>query len=227
MTESEWRTGTDTEAMLEFLRGRISSRKLRLFACACVRLVWHLLPEPVHRYREAIAFAEDLADGRRTPWERDELVGQLQRTMGAAWQERYLGRYALTRTVHAVHEALSNSSRRAAAEVVRYVSMALREDAVREGGPAWRHAPADVLRHLVGDPFRPVRIELAWRAWQAGAVVKIASAIYDERRFEDLPVLADALEEAGCDSADLLGHCRAAGGHVRGCWAVDLVLDRS
>jgi hypothetical protein len=224
VTESEWQTCTDTEAMLKFLRGRISNRKLRLFACACVRLVWHLLPEPAHRYREAVAFAEDLADGRRTSWERDDLVRQLQEDdFGVQLHARHLGRFGVTRVAHAVHEALGFAPRRAAAEAVRYVSMAL----LVRGGEEWRRGPADVLRHLVGDPFRPVRIEPSWLAWHGGAAVKIASAIYDARSFADLPVLADALEEAGCDSADLLDHCRGPGGHVRGCWAVDLVLDRS
>jgi hypothetical protein len=51
----------------------------------------------------------------------------------------------------------------------------------------------------------------------------LARAVYDERAFDRLPILADALEEAGCDSAELLAHCRNSGPHVRGCWAVDAV----
>jgi hypothetical protein len=61
------------------------------------------------------------------------------------------------------------------------------------------------------------------RAWQNGAVPKLAAEIYDARAFDRLPILADALEEAGCDDADGLAHCRSGGEHVRGCWVVDWV----
>jgi hypothetical protein len=57
-------------------------------------------------------------------------------------------------------------------------------------------------------------------------VAALVPAIYDGRAFDRLPVLADALEEAGCQDADLLGHCRGAGPHVRGCWPVDLILGK-
>jgi hypothetical protein len=60
--------------------------------------------------------------------------------------------------------------------------------------------------------------------WQGGALRDLAQAITDERRFDDLPILADALEEAGCDNAALLQHCRWPGEHVRGCWVLDLIL---
>jgi hypothetical protein len=63
----------------------------------------------------------------------------------------------------------------------------------------------------------------AWLAW-GGLVPTLARAIREERRFQDLPVLADALEDAGCTDADILGHCRAGGPHLRGCWVLDLLL---
>ena len=83
-----------------------------------------------------------------------------------------------------------------------------------------------LLRCLFGNPFRPVSLDPAWLGWNAGTVVKLAQAIYDDRRFGELPVLADALEDAGCTDAAILAHCRGPGEHVRGCWAVDLVLGR-
>jgi hypothetical protein len=89
------------------------------------------------------------------------------------------------------------------------------------------HEVAELLREVFGNPFRPVSISRSVLAWNDGTVVKLARAIYDERAFDRLPVLADALEEAGCDHADLPGHCRAPGPHVRGCWAVDLLLNQS
>jgi hypothetical protein len=63
--------------------------------------------------------------------------------------------------------------------------------------------------------------------WNDGTVIKIAQAIYNERAFERLPILADALEDAGCDNADILRHCREPGEHMRGCWVVDLLLGKS
>jgi hypothetical protein len=65
-----------------------------------------------------------------------------------------------------------------------------------------------------------------WLCWHGGTIPKLAQAIYDERAFDRLPVLADALEEAGCTDADLLGHLRGPGPHVRGCWALDLLLGK-
>jgi hypothetical protein len=66
-----------------------------------------------------------------------------------------------------------------------------------------------------------------WLAWNGGTILKVAQAIYDDRRFEDMPILADALEEAGCTNEGILSHCRGSGEHVRGCWVVDLILGKS
>jgi hypothetical protein len=76
---------------------------------------------------------------------------------------------------------------------------------------------------LFGNPFRPAALDPAWLAWNDGSVRKMAEAIYEEGRFGDLPILADAPEDAGCADADVLAHCRAPGEHVRGCWVVDLL----
>jgi len=69
--------------------------------------------------------------------------------------------------------------------------------------------------------------EFRWKQTNNFIAPQIAQAIYDERDFDRLPILADALEDAGCDNTDLLNHCRQPGDHVRGCWAVDLVLGKS
>jgi hypothetical protein len=82
---------------------------------------------------------------------------------------------------------------------------------------------AFLLREVFGNPFRPIAFD---PAWLTDAVKALAQMIYDERRFDELPILADALEEADCTSADILSHCRALGTHVRGCWVVDLLLGR-
>lgn len=88
-----------------------------------------------------------------------------------------------------------------------------------------REAQCLLIRDIFGNPFRPV--DAAWLKRRQGKVPKIAQRIYDARAFADLPILADALEEAGCTNAELLAHCRHPGPHVRGCWAVDLILGKS
>jgi hypothetical protein len=78
----------------------------------------------------------------------------------------------------------------------------------------------------VGNPGRSVPIAASWLAWDGGTVPRLAQAIYAGRAFDRLPILADALEEAGCTDADLLGHCRGPGPHVRGCWVMDRLLGK-
>jgi hypothetical protein len=83
---------------------------------------------------------------------------------------------------------------------------------------------AALFRDIFGNPFRPVAFDPSWRT---EAVVALARGMYESRDFAPMPVLADALEDAGCADADILAHCRGDGPHVRGCWVVDLVLGKS
>jgi hypothetical protein len=83
-----------------------------------------------------------------------------------------------------------------------------------------------LLRCIFGNPFRPVTIDPTVLTWNGGTIPRMAQAIYDDRRFADLPILADALEEAGCSEPAILSHCRSGGEHVRGCWVVDLLLGK-
>jgi hypothetical protein len=87
---------------------------------------------------------------------------------------------------------------------------------------------------VIGNAFRRAAVDPGWLAWQGGTVARLAEAAYDERQLPSghldparLAVLADALEEAGCTDPDLLGHLRGPGPHVRGCWALDLLADKS
>lgn len=85
-------------------------------------------------------------------------------------------------------------------------------------------AQAGMLRDIFGNPFRPVTFD---PAWLTPAVTSLAQMSYEERTFDRMPELADALEQLGCTNADILEHCRGPGPHVRGCWVVDLVLGKS
>ncbi|QJW95875.1 hypothetical protein [Frigoriglobus tundricola] len=91
---------------------------------------------------------------------------------------------------------------------------------VRAATPA---VQVQLLCCLVGNPFRPAVFSPEWRT---GTALTLASQMYDSRDFSAMPILADALQDTGCDSASILDHCRGSGPHVRGCWVVDLVLGK-
>jgi hypothetical protein len=90
-----------------------------------------------------------------------------------------------------------------------------------------QRAQAALIRCIFGNPFRAApAVDPSWLAWNGRTVIKLAAGIYEGRRFGDLPILADALEEAGCADGAILAHCRSGGEHVRGCWVVDLLTGR-
>jgi hypothetical protein len=94
-------------------------------------------------------------------------------------------------------------------------------------GVSVRREQALLLRDIVGDPFRPVAVDPSWRSGHGGRVSRMARSIYEARRFGDLSLLADALEDAGCAVPEIFAHCRHPDSHVRGCWVIDLLLERS
>jgi hypothetical protein len=82
-----------------------------------------------------------------------------------------------------------------------------------------------LLRDIVGNPFREVKFN---KRWLTTDVLALARGIYDERAFDRMPILADALQDAGCNADDILSHCRDANQpHVRGCWVLDLILGKT
>jgi hypothetical protein len=91
-------------------------------------------------------------------------------------------------------------------------------------GAAERKEQAKLLHDIFGNPFRPASINLAWLT---STVVALASQMYESRDFSAMPILADALQDVGCENEDILSHCRQPGEHVRGCWVVDLVLGKT
>lgn len=232
----------DVGTLLAYLAGKVGARKLRLFACACCRTMWEWLE--VRACRRAVEVAECHADGL----EDDETLRlaheAVQRLKGFNdWYPTWAGTYPLDYWVaHAAHACAADDAGEATAETATMAQRAIAEGARRGLWPnrtiydprpisKKKAAPlteaqlqARWLRDIVGNPFRPVAVEPSWLAWASGTTHRIAEAIYQERAFDRLPVLADALEDAGCDNADLLEHLRGPGDHVRGCFAVDLVL---
>ncbi|HEV3260586.1 MAG TPA: hypothetical protein VG013_27270 [Gemmataceae bacterium] len=238
MTEVQWLTCTDPMPMLEFLRDKTSDRKLRLFACACCRRILRFIRHS--QSREALDFAERFADGLARKKE-------LTATRLALTQALEL-RTKLSQTVAStVYSTLHDNAQGAAEETVEVtmsVGLTRKERQVKK--PASFHEAAALsarelkalieatlgrnrkaqcvlLRDIVGNPFRPLAEEPAWRT---AKVVALAQAIYERRAFARMPALADALERAGCADATMLAHCRGRGPHARGCWLLDAILER-
>jgi hypothetical protein len=221
MDAAEWDNAADPRPMLDRVpRAADTIRRRRLFACASARLVWHRLKA---RWRRAIDTAERYADGLAS-----------QADLAADLPERS---WPTPMAEWVVHRAmLMSASLRAQgfSGVTEYVAASLAGDqGVAYAPEAHRDAHArmaGLVRCVFGNPFRPVALDAAWLP---PTVKALAQAAYQERALPsgglDLPrlqVLADALEEAGCPETALLDHLRGPGPHVRGCWAVDVVLGR-
>jgi len=228
MTEAEWLSSNDLHAMLFSLRGKINSRKLRLFGVACCRRISHLLPDP--RSRVMVEAAERVADDNN---ERKSFQACFPGAMEVI--EQVCGPYngprsqlyrLLTDDKSACVAVFMLTWRAEASGLVdtavlaRYTASCLSEKKEQLN-------QCNLLRCIVGNPYHSSAIDQSWLRWNDGTIRKLAQSIYDERAFDRLPILADALEDAGCDNADILTHCRGPNEHVRGCWVVDLLLGKS
>ena len=226
MTEAEWLDCTRPEPMLQFLRGKVSKRKLRLFACGCCRRIWRLLTH--ERSRRAVEAAERFADGRASKAELASFWVELDDLPFHSEQE--VPSYAATYAARgSAWSAASSVPREAASEEAYSAVHSKYWDWRREEVlSAAEQGQAALLRCLFGNPFHPPPpLPDAVLAWNDGTVGRIARSIYDEQAFDRMPILADALLDAGCDNEELIQHCRTEGPHVRGCWAVDLILGKA
>jgi hypothetical protein len=219
MTEAEWLKCGDPTAMLTLLGQRFSDRKLRLFSCACCRRVWRFARD--ERLAGVLDAIERYADGEAK--ERDRM------------DARKIAE-AVYANVDKPQDCLSIELRTAAEKSIRKHSLNRGELAAAAVG--WsgnanftrikateRRKQAVLLRDMAGDPFHPIALDPAWRT---SDVVLLAKGIYEDRAFDRMPILSDALQDAGCDKNDLLTHLRDTKQvHVRGCWVVDLVLGKS
>ena len=220
--ETEWLTATDPTAMLEFLSEIVAGRKMRLFAIACCAgFVQWLIDQ---RSRRCLEVADRLADG---------LVGDEE--LAAAREEASSNDLLIDLPSH-----LAGAARAAYFAVLdeEYLSVAdVMQAAVQDSAASlpdqeWAERiiaaeclrQANLLRDIFGNPIRPSVVDPRWRT---SDVIGVAQAIYEDRAFDRLPILGDALMDAGCDDDAMLEHCRSEGPHVKGCWVVDLVLGKS
>lgn len=237
MTETEWLGSDDAVEMLGFLLRSdnqrkwladevveafwlplASDRKQRLCSLACCRHIWNQLNdgrsqkavEVGDRFVEGIASREELAEAHQAA---KEACSELLR-LGNGWDAATLAA-----------GAAEYASDRGDANVVQvaYRAGRVRDSDIGERGHARRCCLSELVRDIFGNPFRPVCVDPTWLTL---TVVRLAEHIYQERAFDQMPILADALEDADCDNADILNHCRQSGEHVRGCWLLDLLLGK-
>ncbi|WP_020472773.1 hypothetical protein [Zavarzinella formosa] len=240
MTEEEWLACADPDKMLEFIRENTTERKLRLCALACCSRVWSLLTD--ERSRRAIIVAENWTDGLATLDELDEARENASDACGTTHNHAVAdGWTAATWVVNAAANAAYGvcghhlnwlhdvelfetplwSARAVAGPEVEPAVNALGRT---EGLGLEMSRQCQFFRCVIGNPFRPVTFNQTWITFD---VRMIATGTYEDKAFERLPILADALEDAGCDNMDILSHLRGDGPHVRGCWALDLILGKS
>lgn len=221
MTQAEWLSCDDPEEMLKSLRDRASDRKLRLFAVACCR---HLLGQvSVNPWdREAVDVAERYADGEVS----DVELRDAAEATTSDWTAAYACAEAASPEggVNSAIYAADNAAHEAGEHAASLVDANGDHPAFAAGRAAEHEAQVDLIHCIFGNPFHPVTID---PAWLVPCIVKLARTIYEERAFDRMPELADALEAARCHDADILGHCRHQGMHVRGCWVVDAILGKS
>jgi hypothetical protein len=215
MTEAEWFGSDDPLPMLDFLRGKVGMRKLRLLLVGVARQLWHDLEDD--RSRRAIEVAELYADGKA---EADQM-SQAAWLAGKAREESWTGKMLEARTLAWV--TVSDHEGDEADDLTWPVTLAGEMVAKGDGDP-YPDFVAELTRCIFGNPFQRVAAD---RFWLTPTVIQLALGVYDERAFDRLPILADALEDAGCTDATLLDHLRGPGPHVRGCFALDLVLGKS
>lgn len=241
MTETQWLAATDPRPLLRFVS---SPGELRYFAVACVRELgfgeWcSALGGVSDLWPTVLDTADRLAAGSAIPDEVHTLARELNRRvcgmtlLGDRDQSGYEMQCRLLADPFTRQDAEAASYWCVYGRSLAGVSVELSDlersmvwDAIRpserQSGLLTLHAT--FARDIIGNPFSPIALD---PSWLTPDVMALARGIYDDRAFDRLPILADALMDAGCDQDDILSHCRSDGPHCRGCWAVDLVLGRS
>jgi hypothetical protein len=237
MTEPEWIVCTDPAKMLAALRGHASARKLRLYAVACCRRVWHLLPD--ERSRSVVGVAERYADGEADGEElRLAVIGAenvaddtAAAVTTAGWAAANSAAFAALHVTVTAEKAAEYAAAKVCSAVFHAATEANAPSAARardvESAEQCR-----LLQCVFGPlPFREAKIDPSLLTKHDALVTMLARAAYENRSLPAgtldaarLLVLADALEEAGLTDAEVLTHLRSGGPHVRGCWTIDAVL---
>jgi hypothetical protein len=201
MTEQEWMECAEPWKMIELVikTAPASDRQLRLYACGCFRGIWDSLSEPE---KQVLRIGEWYADGAST---KQEILEAVKISGIFTTNRKAVGVTVYENIADGLVPVISHEF---------WIS------------PVEQKRSCILLRDIFGNCFGHITINRTWLTWNDGTVCRIAHAIYDERAFDRIPILADALEDAGCDNAEILNHCRSDSPHVRGCWVVDLLLGK-
>lgn len=211
MTEAQWLEGVEPPEMWEYASSINGDRKLRLLAVALCRRLRGFLNDP--RSWAAVELAERYADGSADEGDRVKArlaASRVEAVINGGYPAVYFPAQAASDVV-GVTSNLDDCFK----NVYTLLSIASQSDACREVGV--------LLRDIFGNPFRPVTFP---PEWLTSTVLSLATQMYASRDFSAMPILADALQDAGCDNDDVLNHCRGEAPHVRGCWVVDLLLGK-
>ncbi len=220
MTEAEWLKATNPFVLLSHIESKTTERKLRLFSCSCCRKVLILLTDD--RIRRLLFTSELFADGMATSQELDSAIHASVEFEQENRDEYLPAAYAV---INASTEGYID-----AGEVCDRLSDAffsqlpINKDSfeANQKEVQRRLAELSVLAHdIFGNPFRSIAAD---PSWLTSTVLALATGIYQEKGFDRMLILADALQDAGCHNADILNHCRQPGEHARGCWVIDLLL---
>jgi hypothetical protein len=223
MTEKDWVSAYNLIGLDLSRLAPKQFRKWRLFGVACCRRAMAVTPD--ERLESLAVGAEQFADGLLT-WEE---VKEIRRVLPLMRREFGRKPIILGRGMLATLEGLSlatSKTHTATLGAARAVQAAFWTADANFGAVCHQEEMEQVplLRDIFGNPFRPVTFSPSWRTDTA---VALARTMYESRDFSAMPILADALQDAGCDNEDILAHCRDAQQiHVRGCWVVDLVLGK-
>jgi hypothetical protein len=257
VNEQEWLEATDVQPMLEFLRGKVSDRKMRLFLIACCCRILPLLSdersqralEVANLFAEGEASVEDLIASREKACAVSKATGDATADFVVEDDEHeepaYLPGFHAAVTAASAASAvtfpvmspvmLARSTSWNYPEHIGFVALGahqvataayhsiadLGESVARASRAAECVAQCELLREIIGNPFRTVTLDPCCKT---PTVVAASQHIYGARAFSLMPRLGDTLEAVGCENVDILSHCRGAGPHVRGCWVVDLIL---
>jgi hypothetical protein len=212
MTHAKWLACTDPPKMLQEVASvGVSYRKARLFCCAyCRRFFWNHLPPAL---QDAVEVAEGYADEAVSKYKLRKAraaFNSLDMLPNPAWRASHVAAWAISRI----------DPYRSACNLV--------EDPYTRPWRGGKKAIAALVREIFAFPYFDPALAITASAlhWNDGTIPKLAQHIYDARAFDQMPILADALEEAGCTAMDVLSHCRTPAEHLRGCWAVDWILDK-
>ena len=228
MTDEEWLASTDPRPMVEFLADVASDRKLRLLAVACCNRIWEMLPAARKNQNTAL---ESYADGMVTRSEY-QAAAQVAYEEADAEDRDLMDVSSFAAASVGISDPPTASSvtvsMDAAATAVAIAAAEKEQESQYDATydtilTQERRAQIGLVLDIFGNPFRPVTLD---RRWLSSTVLDLARTIYDQRTFENMPILADGLMDAGCDSDEIIQHCQGTGPHVRGCWVVDLLLGK-